>query len=505
MSKLNIGWSEVCIIPNKRVSLCGQFAERISEYVEKPLTVTAMAVEAGGEQMVLVSTDLVSVSYGLLEAIRKCLTGNHLGLDPAKVIISAIHTHTGPVYSGWEQGYIGQKLEMGHSFRSLVESELPAGRKYVESAPVSNNPDIATPEEILNLLVDRISACVVDAWKNRAPGSYVNAFGRAVVGMCRRATYSDGSAQMWGDTNSAVFEALEGGNDSGIELLYVFDEAGKLTGIVANLACPAQCVQHRHFVSPDFWGEVKMLLRKHFGEEIFLLPQCSAAGDQCPVDLIRWVEPESDLDDPNCKRNNPPKRKADPSMFDLAGMRKTGKRIANEIIDLYEEGLDKAVTDVPFEHHVHMMQLPLRRVTLSDVAAARKAIREYLNDHPGDVDFNVAAHLQVHLGILRRAELQEILDVLPTEVHIIRLGSIAIATNPFELFLDYGNQIKARSLAEQTFLIQLCCGVEGYLPTRKAEQGGHYSAFVSSGNVGHIGGEQLVRETLQDINSLFSK
>ena len=85
------------------------------------------------------------------------------------------------------------------------------------------------------------------------------------------------------------------------------------------------------------------------------------------------------------------------------------------------------------------------------------------------------------------------------------MGTIAIATNPFELFLDYGNQIKARSLAEQTFLIQLCCGEEGYLPTLKAEQGGHYSAFVSSGNIGHIGGEQLVRQTLQDINGMFSK
>jgi len=503
MSKLFIGWSEVNITPDKKISLAGQFAERISEYVEKPLTATAMAVEAGGEQMVLVSTDLVAVGGNLMDLVRDRLAGNELGLDPMKVIVSAIHTHTGPVYP--RQGYVAKHYNMAKGFRALLESELPADRKYIESAPITNNPDIATPEETLELLVDRISACVLDAWKKRAPGSYVNAFGRAVVGLCRRAAYSDGSAQMWGDTNTAVFEALEGGNDSGIELMYVYGEDGKLTGVVANLACPAQCVQHRHFVSPDFWGEVKQLLRKHFGEDIFLLPQCSAAGDQCPVDLIRWVEPESDLDDPNCKRNNPPKRKADPSMFDLAGMRKTGKRIANEIIDLYEEGLDEAVTDVPFEHHVHMMQLPLRRVTLSDVAAARKAIREYFNDHPGDVDFNVAAHLQVHLGILRRAELQEMLEVLPTEVHIIRLGSIAIATNPFELFLDYGNQIKARSLAEQTFLIQLCCGAEGYLPTEKAEKGGHYSAFVSSGNVGHVGGEQLVRQTLQDINGMFSK
>ena len=149
------------------------------------------------------------------------------------------------------------------------------------------------------------------------------------------------------------------------------------------------------------------------------------------------------------------------------------------------------------------VQLPLRRVTMQEVAAARRAIREYLNDHPGDVDFNDAAHLQVHLGILRRAELQEVLEVLPTEVHVIRMGTVAFATNPFELFLDYGNQIKARSDAEQTFLIQLCCGAEGYLPTKKAEEGGHYSAFIASGQIGHIGGEQLVRQTLQEINDMF--
>ena len=501
MSKLYIGWSEISITPEKKISLAGQFAERISQYVEKPLTATAMAVEAGGEQMVLVSTDLAATAVNLVLDVRKALAGNHLGLDPEKVIFCAIHTHTGPVYP--EQGYVGLNLNMGHSFRSLLESELPSDRKYIESAPISSSPEIATDEEVYALLLERLTQVALEAWKNRAPGSYVNAFGRAAVGMCRRAAYSDGSAQMWGDTNTAVFDALEGGNDSGIELLYVFDEAEKLTGVVANIACPAQCVQHRHFVSPDYWGEVKKLLREHFGEDIYLLPQCSAAGDQCPVDLVRWVEPESDLDDPNCKRNNPPRRKADPSMFDLAGMYKAGKRIAREIIDLYEEGLDEKLSDVPFEHHVHSMLLPLRRVTLSEIAASRKAIREYLNDHPGDVDFNVAAHLQVHLGILRRAELQEKLEVLPTEVHIIRLGSIAIATNPFELFLDYGNQIKARSLAEQTFLIQLCCGSEGYLPTLKAEKGGHYSAFVSSGYVGHVGGEQLVRRTLQDMNSMF--
>ena len=152
-----------------------------------------------------------------------------------------------------------------------------------------------------------------------------------------------------------------------------------------------------------------------------------------------------------------------------------------------------------------MMQLPLRRTTFAEVTAARRRIHDYLAEKPGDVDFNDAAALQVDLGILRREELQEKMDILDTECHIIRLGTIAIASNPFELFLDYGNQIKARSYAEQTFLIQLANGTEGYLPTEKAEKGGHYSAFLASGLVGHAGGEQLVRETLKNINKLFAE
>ena len=89
------------------------------------------------------------------------------------------------------------------------------------------------------------------------------------------------------------------------------------------------------------------------------------------------------------------------------------------------------------------------------------------------------------------------------EIHIVRFGDVAIATNPFELFLNYGNKIRARSKAKQTFLIQLSCGADGYLPTEKAEKGGHYSANVSSGITGHEGGNLLVRSTLEHINKMF--
>lgn len=495
MSKLLIGWAEIDLTPEKKVSLAGQFAERISEYVEKPITATALAVSSEKEQMVLVSCDLETVGWNLVKEVRSRLKGNSEGIDPEKIVLSAIHTHTAPLFT--REGRLG----FNRKLRSALEPLLPKGKKYVEKQNITENPEIISPEEMFDLLVERITKVILEAWKNRKSSCFTNAFGRAVVGMCRRAVYSDGSAQMWGDTNQAVFVSVEGGNDSGIELLYVFDEKKKLTGIVANLACPAQCVQHRLFVSPDFWGEVKMLLRERFGEDIFLLALCSAAGDQCPVDLVRWVEPYSDVNDPNINRKHPLKRKADPSMFDLEGMRKVGKRIAREIIDVYEEGLDEPQENPQFVHHVHTIQLPIRRATLAEEIEAKKEIRDYFRDKEGDVDYNDVAKLQRYTGVLQRMQLQEKFDTIDTEVHVMRLGTIAIATNPFELFLDYGNQIKARSHAEQTFLIQLANGAEGYLPTEKAEKGGHYSAFVSSGQVGHEGGDLLVRETLKDINT----
>ena len=501
---MKYGWAEEKFVFTKPVALMGQFATRISEYEEKPLTVTALAVDSGDDQMVLCSVDLIGVNYPLVDEVRRRLAECTEGLDPMKVVISAIHTHTGPGFTG--RG--ARKANLGFDpklYDEKINSLVPPEKRYADKPNVYENPDIMNGDELLEEIATKITKTIAAAWANRKEGSFSNAFGRAVVGMCRRVAYNDGSAQMWGDTNTAMFTEIEGGNDSGIELMYVFDENKKLTGIVANLACPAQCVQHRLFISPDFWGETKMLLRKHFGEDLFLLPLCSAAGDQCPVDLVRWVEPESDVNDPNLKRNNPPKRKADPSMFDIAGMKKTGKRIANEIIEVYNEGLDEPQTDIPLVHQVHNMQLPLRRVTMAEEKAACKEAREYLMRKEEKTDFNDTANLQRAFGIIRRALLQEIRDVVDTEVHIIRLGTIAFATNPFELFLDYGNQIKARSLAEQSFIIQLANGADGYLPTEKAENGGHYSAFVGSGTIGHIGGEQLVRETVQAINNMFKE
>ena len=82
---------------------------------------------------------------------------------------------------------------------------------------------------------------------------------------------------------------------------------------------------------------------------------------------------------------------------------------------------------------------------------------------------------------------------------------MAIATNPFELYTDYGVQIKARSPAVQTFVIQLTCGSGGYLPSERAGRGGGYGAVIQSSRVGPEGGQVLVDRSLEAIGELWKK
>ena len=501
MSKVKIGWAEVDITPKEKINLAGQFFERISDVVESPLSVIAMAIESGNEQLVMVSCDLASISVRLNRLVKEKLLSK-TDLSPEKVIISAIHDHTSytlPAMNLLAAKMKGAKLNA----KGYLQSVLP---KDMEYKPLVSGEKSMDPEKALEFVSDKICQAVVEAWESREEGYYQNAFGRAVVGLNRRVLYDDGSAKMWGDTNMANFLCMEGGSDSGVELIYTFDKNKNLTGVVANVSCPAQVVEHRSFISSDYWGKVRENLEKKFNRRIKVLGLCAPAGDQCPRDLVRWVEPETPTNDPNIVRNKVIERRADPSMFDISGLKVIGKRLSNEIINVFEELGDDFKDEGLLIHETVEMSFPLRRVTIKEYEEAKDQIDKFIERNRGrTVTYEDSAKLHVYSGTISRYEVQQKVETVEAEIHFIRFGDIAIATSPFELFLDYGNQIRARSLAKQTFLIQLACGTGGYLPTKKAEEGKHYSAYASSGVTGHEGGDLLVRQTLEHINAMFKE
>ena len=494
--KVFIGFAKESITPDKSVNLDGQFYERVSESVETPVFANVMAIKVGDEQMIIASCDLMNLMDSLAEDVRAKVKG-YKGIDTSKILIHATHTHTSVGYSA----YYRTKTKVGGGLRVLTQ--YAEGVKYLEMK-ADREAEMGRPEAA-EFLAEHIAKAIKDAWDNLHPAYYQFGFGRAAVGLCRRAVFDDGSAQMWGDTSEANFKELEDGTDSGIEMAFIFDEAKKLEGVLLNVACPAQVMGQRSVISSDYWGKLRILLREKFGEDLNVIATCAPAGDLCPRDLTRWVAPETPIKDPNINRPRNIYRRADPSMFDVNGTWKAAKRIFHEVCDTFEELPEGGMKNTAcFEHKVMDLPLPYRKVTLSEYNMAQKAVKDFVASAAGkDINFEDTAKMHVYAGILARYENQQDIDVYPTEVHVARFDDVAITSSPFELFHNFGNQIRCRSYAAQTFQIQMTNGYYGYLPTEKAEHGSHYSAYVSSGHVGHEGGDILVRTTVSEINKMF--
>ena len=89
------------------------------------------------------------------------------------------------------------------------------------------------------------------------------------------------------------------------------------------------------------------------------------------------------------------------------------------------------------------------------------------------------------------------------ELHVLRLGDLALSTSPFELFLEYGLRIRARSPAAHTLHAQLSCDYKGYLPTARAAAAGGYGALIANGTVGPEGGQIVVDSILEVMRRQF--
>jgi len=301
-----------------------------------------------------------------------------------------------------------------------------------------------------------------------------------VVGHNRRAVYADGTAKMYGSTNVPEFRGIEGGEDHGLEMLFFWNKQNKLLATGINVECPSQEVESRSTINADFWHDVRDQLHAGLAKDLFVLGWPGACGDISPHRMYR--------------------KAAEERMLKLRGLTCTqdiGRRIAREVKDICKLAERDIRANVPFAHKVEDLALPVRKVTEKEVAEAQKEI-ETLKKR-GDKSRR-RAWFQATVDRYRTQDKQPTFTV---EVHVLRIGDIAIATNPFELFHDYGAQMKARSKAVQTFVIELTGGWGRYLPTARAVAGGGYSAVVQSNMVGPEGGQVLVDRTMEMINELW--
>ncbi|MCA9075563.1 MAG: hypothetical protein KDA93_11060 [Planctomycetaceae bacterium] len=453
-SEIHIGTAITSITPDQPVALSGQMRTRISERVASPVTANVVALESreGEDSLdaaIMVACDLVAIRVGILDKVRERIQPRLPDFDSSKLFLSATHTHTAPVMT---EGLY----------------ELPA-------------EGVMLPDAYVEFLVDRVTEAVVEAWNSRKPGSVGWGLGHAVLGHNRRAVYDDGHAQMYGRTHLSNFRGIEGPEDNGVEVLFFWNDQQQLIATAINVACPSQEVESKNGLDADFWHPVRESLRATYGEQLVVLGWTGAAGDQSPHLMFR-------------KRAEERMRK----LRSLSRLEELSRRIVLAWEEAYAGAKQEPHRSLPLVHKVETIELPRREVTQGEVSETTIEIENYSQD---PTYRRRVIWLQ---EVLDRYEQQQAGTVEPLlmELHVIRLGDIVIATNPFELFTEFGIQMKSRSPALQTFVIQLA-GPGTYVPTAEAVRGGGYSAIVASNEVGPEGGQLLTEKTLDLITNLW--
>ncbi|MFC1603607.1 hypothetical protein ACFL5F_01145 [Planctomycetota bacterium] len=463
-AELLIGTAVADITPAEPVAVSGQFNLRIAKTVETQVTANVIALESREEDLsrdvaIMVSCDLLYIPSEVLGLVRKAVKSHLPDLDTSKLFLNGTHTHTAPVLL-------------------LDKYPIPA-------------EGVIQVEQYRSFLAERVADAIVQAWSRRSAGSVTWGFGHAAVAYNRRAVYADGSAQMYGKTDIAEFRNLEGYEDHDVNTLFFWNDSGKLVGVVVNVSCPSQEVESRSTVNADFWHPVREALKERYGEQLCILAWTGASGDQSPHLMYR--------------------KEADERMRRLRGLDRLdeiARRIVRAVDDAYEVVKNDRHADVPLIHKVERIRLPMRLVTEAEYTEAKEAVEKATtqmkqNSEAATHEYRRMKWYEVTVNRFKR----QWTDPKPTyemELHVLRIGDVAICTNSFELFTDYGIQIKARSKAVQTFVVQLA-GPGTYLPTEKAVRGGHYSAVVHSSLVGPEGGNLLVDRSVNIINSLWTK
>lgn len=484
-ANLDIGWAECDITPDlhggKKIPLVGQYYIREAKAIHSPLKFTVCAMRQGKEQVIMGAMDNISGHYPFTENVAEELHRRIPEFCPENLFISSIHTHAGP------------------EVRYFSDSEFLA--EWAEK-----HPEFLGPKEYYDMIFDKVVDACERAWNEAEPGIVSRAFGQARVGHCRLACYRDGSCEMYGDTSRDDFAGMLSGEDSGVEMLFTQTLQGELTGVFVNSACPAQVMEILDVVSSDFAGALREKLKGKFGENFHTIYHYGHGGDQSPRDLTRANSLVDGFDGWHA------------DAVDV---------ISDRLLFTVEEGaIERKKCPAVLKHKILKIDLPLRRVTPEDVEAAKQQNAEFLknrtqedlwNDYLAEVDhyakdesrlpYDSKLHpysvMSVNDAIILRENEQKETPVRTVLSHIVRIGDVAFASNPFELYLCYGQIIKARSKAAQTFIICKCNNEEGYIPTEISEKMTGYSGGVNCGLFGHEGGFIFCDETIKTISELF--
>lgn len=436
--ELRAGAAEVVITPPAGAPMYGYYYNRGAEGVHDDLKAKALVLEKDGVMAALVVCDVGSLHRELTEAARQQI-GKQTGIPGRNIMISATHTHTGPVL-------------VSATSRYNLEGEMKR-----------------IAEEYTAALPGRIAESVRLAAAALRPAQLRSGTGREdSLTFNRRFHMKDGTVG-WnpGKLNPNIVRPA-GPIDGSVPVLLVEGTDGKAIASYVNYALHLDTVGGTRF-SADYPYTLSTILKAAKGEGLVPLFTIGCAGNLNHIDVST--------------------KEAQKGNEEAA---RIGAVLAGEVLRTMKRATPAAVTSIRTSSEV--VKLPVPSFSPAEIDRARTVSATF-----GQKDAAPFLELVQAAKVVEIAERRG--TPIDAEVQVIALGDeLAIVSLPGEIFVEIGLAIKQGSPFAQTVIAELANGGIGYVPDRKGFSQGAYEA-ISSRTTAEAG-EMLAASAIRQLIAL---
>ena len=429
---LRAGAARIDITPDIGIQLAGDIGRlRPVEEIRERLYASALALECRGQRMCLLSVDLLSMGCDWADRIRR-EAAERFGLHPEAIMVHVVQNHAAPA--------------LGHLFLTGARTRFPAEYPWLMGGDDRYHAPTADKcVEVIGRAVANLEPATLEVGRGMD--------GR--VAFNRRFVMRDGTARCHPSTCDPAILHVEGPTDPEVGVATFTNRGSEVIAALLHHTChPCHGYPFRYVIG-DWPGAWAALMRRHWGERCVPLVVNGCCGNVHHRD-----------------HTNPDYRADHLSMASM--LAETTRRTLGAMKPVEVERMDA---------RRQVLEIPIRELSREDLAAAARLLEKHpepmwIDETRSSVDWDwVYAVTFLDLEDARSER-----PTFPYEIQVFRLGDLSLVGLMGEPFVEAQLEIKRASPAPHTFVAHFCNGYVGYLPTRRAFEGGGYETRTGAGS-----------------------
>lgn len=427
-----------------------------SDYVHDPLHVRAIAFQNGEGRAVLALVDAIGSGREMTDEV-KAKVAKKTGWKVEEMLVSGTHTHTAPKGGDTSPGRIAYEQRR----KEGLEEALTKAIQSLEPAKVGYASD-EEPSEVYNR-----------RWHLK-PGT----MDRNPMG---------GLDQVRTNAPRGNLVKPAGPTDPDVSVVDVRNRRGKALGLIANYSLhyvggiPKAYKDGREFgmASADYYGEFARIMPYRIGgskppENFVAMMTNGTSGDINNIDFYSKRAPRAPFEQIRVVAN----KTAD------AAWRATKK------IETYNENPLVAMRqrEVILNYRIPGKEDLKKALELMKLSSKE---RNEINTRSSSVATRTIEYSD-----------PDFIKTEPVIIQAIRIGDQAIVSLPFEVLVEIGLEIKAKSPFPDTFTISLANGGYGYLPPPNQHKLGGYETWLGTSKFEEESSNLLTKQLLEMLAEL---